>query len=168
MITKPSILIITLIAVLFASCGREREIECDNPQIKTAFIAYASSDIDTFIIRKFKVADNYQTLLDTFRVTYGWSGVYAASNDTTTVSINDGKHGIIAGFDWQVFIPATNKTVFISDIVSDKKTGKCRYGIFSMDKQGCYCLNRVYSAKMNNQVINFPDSSSAYTVYIRN
>lgn len=166
MITKQSLLIITLLTVLFASCGREREIDCGDPKIKTAFIAYASSDIDTFIIRKFKAADNYQTLLDTFRVTYGWSGVYAASNDTTTVSINDDKHDIKAGFDWQVFIPATNKTVFISDIVSDKKTGKCRPGIGIFGKRDCSCYNRVYSAKINNQGINFPDTN-VYSIYIR-
>ncbi|HWI91327.1 MAG TPA: hypothetical protein VNT20_08625 [Flavisolibacter sp.] len=165
MITKPSLLIITLVTLLFASCVNEYEVNCGDPPIATTFINVNRTDIDTFIIRKFKAADNYQTLLDTFKVTEGWPVYYNTSNDTTSISVGDGIHGIRLGFDWQIFIPATNKTVLVSDFVSEKRTGKCRHGIFG--KPGCGCYNRVYSAKMNNQVINFPDTNF-YTIYIRN
>lgn len=168
MITKQFIPIVVLATVLFASCGKEQEVDCSDPQIRTTFINYARPDIDTFILRKFKAADNYQTLVDTFKVTEGWSGVYSVSTDTTTVFIADGVHGLRAGFDWQIFIPAANKTVFISGIVSEKKTGTCRSGIFSMDKQGCGCANRVFAASNNNQPINFPDSGGNYIIYMRN
>jgi hypothetical protein len=141
-ITKQFIPVIALATVLFVSCGKEYHVDCGDPQIQTAFVNYASSDIDTFILRKFKAADNYQTLLDTFKVSKEWPGVYSISADTTTVFIADGIHGLKAGFDWQIFIPATNKTIFISNIVSEKKTGTCRGGIFSTDKH-CDCSNRV-------------------------
>ncbi len=165
MMTKLSLLTISLTALLFASCGREYEVDCIDPQIETAFINYAKPDIDTFILRKFKAADNYQTLLDSFTVAYGWAGYYTTLHDTTSIYIS-GDKGIKAGFDWQIFIPALNKTVLVSDIVTEKKTGTCKNGIFSLDKMACGCANRVYSAKINNQVVNFPDST-IYTIYIR-
>lgn len=167
MITKPSILIITLASLLFASCKGEYEINCGDPPIATTFINFNRTDIDTFIIRKFKAGDNYQTLLDTFKVTEGYPAFYNTLNDTTRVSIGDGTHGIRLGFDWQIFIPATNKTVLVSDFVSEKRTGKCRPGIGIFGKRDCSCYNRVYSAKMNNQLINFLDTNF-YQVYIRN
>lgn len=168
MMTKRVLPAMALATVLFLSCGREYGISCSDPQIRTAFVNYPGSDIDTFILRKFKAADNYQTLVDSFKVTMGGSGVYSVSGDTTTVYIADGIHGLRAGFDWQLFIPAANKTISISDIISEKKTGTCRSGIFSTDKPGCYCANQVFSAKNNNQPVIFPDAGGNYTIYFRN
>jgi hypothetical protein len=118
-----------LLPFVFASCTKE--YDCTDLQIQPAFINFSPSDIDTFVLRKFKPSDNYQNLIDTFIVKYGFYVSYQTSNDTTTVIVTDGKNGIKAGFDWQIFIPAKNKTIFVSDIVSEKKTGKRGYGIFS-------------------------------------
>ncbi len=151
---------------VFASCTKE--YDCDDLQIKLAFIGFPPSDIDTFVLRKFKPADNYQNLIDTFIVRYGYYGSYETSNDTTTVFVTDGKNGIKAGYDWQIFIPAKNKTVFVSDIVSEKKTGKRGYGIFSLDPAPG-CTNDIFSVKKDNQVINFSNSGTAeYYLFIRN
>ncbi len=154
-----------LITALF-SCTKE--YDCTDLQIQPAFIRFASSDIDTFVLKKFKPGDNYQILIDTFIVKYGYNGYYQTLNDTTTVLVTDGKNGIKAGFDWQIFIPAKNKTVFVTDIVSEKKTGKRGYGIFSMDPAPG-CTNDIFSAKMDNQTINFSNSDTArYYLFIRN
>jgi len=164
---KIKIIITTfLLAFVFASCTKE--YDCIDLQIQPAFINFSPSDIDTFVLRKFKPSDSYQNLIDTFIVKSGYSGYYQTSNDTTTVLVTDGKNGIKAGFDWQIFIPAKNKTVFVSDIVSEKKTGKQGYGIFSMDPGG-YCTNNIFSAKMDNQIINFSNSDTArHYLFIRN
>jgi len=160
------------ICILFLSfiiAGCTQEFECADPQIQPAFIGFSSPDIDTFVIRKFKANGNYQTLLDTSMFIYGYSGPYYTSNDTTSVWVSNEENGIKAGFDWQIFIPAKNKTVFISDINSEKTTGTCRTGIFSMDKFGCHCRNKVFSAKENNQVIHFSNSDTGrIVIYIRN
>src|SRR5258705_11832031 len=140
------------------SCSRE--YDCADLQIPLAFINFSPSDIDTFALRKYKPNDNYQNLIDTFKVIYGHSGQYYTANDTTTVFVSDEKNGIKAGFDWLIFIPAKNKTIFISDIMSEKKTGICGSGIFSMDKFGCACRNKIFSAKKDNQVINFSTSDT--------
>lgn len=155
------------ISLIFSSCSKE--FDCTDPQIQTSFIAFPISDIDTFVLRKFKPNDNYQNLIDTFKVVYGYTGQFYISNDTTSVFVSDGNNGIKSGFDWQIFIPAKNRTVLISDILSEKKTGKCNTGIFSLDKFGCTCTNKVFSAKKDNQLINFPNSDTALnTIYIRN
>ena len=102
---KIKILIVPLLAVFaFVSCTKE--YDCTDLQIQPAFIAFAPSDIDTFVLRKFKPVDNFQHLIDTFIVTYGYNANYQVSNDTTTVFVTDGVNGIKAGCDWQIFIPA--------------------------------------------------------------
>ena len=152
---------------IFASCTKE--YDCTDLQIQPAFINFTPSDIDTFVLRKFKQKDNYQNLIDTFKVVYGYTAQYYTTHDTTSVFVSDGKNGIKAGFDWLIFIPAKNKTIFISDIVSEKKTGTCGYGIFSMDKFGCSCTNDIFSAKKDNQIITFSNSDTARNfIFIHN
>jgi hypothetical protein len=161
----------TLIAVLsvvlvFASCTKE--YDCADLQIRPAFIGFSPTDIDTFVLRKFKPANNFQNLIDTFIVNYGNNGYYQVSNDTTSVFVTDGKNGIKAGYDWQIFIPAKNKTVFVSEIVSEKKTGRRGYGIFSLDP-GPGCTNDIFSAKLDNQLVNFSNPNiSGYYLFIHN
>lgn len=154
------------LVIVFVSCTKE--YDCTDLQIQPAFINFSPSDIDTFVLRKFKPSDNYQNLIDTFIVEYGYYGHYQTSNDTTTVFVTDGKNGIKAGFDWQIFIPAKNKTVLVSDIISEKKTGKRVYGIFSLDPAPG-CTNDIFSVKMDNQIINFSNSDTArHYLFIRN
>lgn len=158
----------SLFVLCFILVSCTKEYECADNQIQPAFINFDSSDIDSFVIRKFKRGDNFQNLIDTFIVRDGFNSFYQTSNDTTTVRITDGENGVKPGFDWQIFIPSKNKTVFISDIVSEKKIGKRNLGIFSMDP-GPGCTNDIFSAKIDNQVINFTSSEfSSYYVYIPN
>ncbi len=130
------------LSVLSANCNKE--YNCINLPIQPAFIGYASSDIDTFVLRKFKANDNYHSLIDTFIINGNYS-IYNTTNDTTIVFINDANNdnnaGIFVGYDWQIFIPSKNKIVLISDIISEMKTGKQGHGIFSLDHTHP-CTNR--------------------------
>jgi hypothetical protein len=154
--------------IILSACTKE--YNCSDLPIQPAFIGFAPSDIDTFILRKFKANNNYQNLIDTFIIKSGDYSQYRTSNDTTTVFISDasnsGELGIKVGYDWQIFIPSINKTVFVSAIQSEKKTGKVSSGIFNLDKTGV-CTNSIFSAKMNNQIINFSDSAGYY-LFIHN
>ena len=158
---------LALLASVINSCGKE--YDCANPQLIPALIGFTPSEIDTLILRKYKSNDNFQTLVDSFRIINGLNGQYQSSNDTTYVYLKNEKNGIYTGFDWILFIPATNRVVTIADIVSEKKTGICGSGIFSMDKFGCTCTNQVFSAKRDNQLIQFSNTgNSGYSVFIRN
>jgi hypothetical protein len=164
---KYSISVVLLIVVLSACT---KEYNCGDLAIQPAFIGFAPSDIDTFVLRKFEANNNYQNLIDTFIIKFGDSSPYQTSNDTTTVFVSDasnsGELGIKAGYDWQIFIPSVNKTVYVSEIRSEKKTGKLSSGIFNMDKTAP-CTNSVFSAKMDNQTINFSDTAGYY-LFIHN
>ena len=150
----------------FISCTSE--YDCADLQLQPAFIGFSTSEIDTLFLKKFRANDNYQHLIDSFIVSYGYSGKYETSNDTTIVVVTDGKNGIKVDYDWQIFIPALSKTVFVSAIISENKTGKCGAGIFSMDKNGCYCTNEIYSAKIDNQAITFSNSNNgSHQIFIR-
>ena len=158
---------VLLLIILTTSCTKE--YDCSNVPIQPVFIGFASSDIDTFVLRKFKANDNYQNLIDTFIVNDNYS-VYRINNDTTTVLIgdatDDGKAGILGGYDWQIFIPSTNQIFTLSNIVSENKTGKCRSGYY---KTYCNCTNKNFSANFNNQSINFSNpvlDTGRYYLYI--
>ncbi len=157
---------ILFLSILTVNCNQE--YNCSNVQIQPAFIGFDSSDIATFVLREFKTNDNYQDLIDTFIVNENYSA-YKTSDDTTTVFVddesNDGKAGILTGHDWQIYIPSTNQTFTVSNIVSENNTGKCG----SLDKFNCICLNRNFSANYNNMQINFSNSvadSGQYYIYI--
>ena len=153
--------------LMIAACSKE--YDCAEAQIQPAFVGFAPADLDSLLLRKFTRGGNLQNLVEEFVVTGNNRTQYIITNDTTTVFITDGIHGMKAGYDWQVFIPARNRTVRITDVNSEKKKIKCGSGIFSMDKFGCLCTNKVFSLMQDNQTISFPNSDTTqYVVFINN
>ena len=51
--------------------------------------------------------------------------IYTIVKDTTFVYVNDSdpKRNISSGFDWQIYIPAKNRAISISNIVSENNEG---------------------------------------------
>jgi len=143
-----------LIAVLFSTlifngCNCTKEVDCADQPIFPAFIGFAPSEIDTFVVRKYQQNTNYQSLVDTFLIKS--SDGYITSNDTTKVLFQvQNNQGLKPGFDWQVVIPALQKTVFVSDIKGNKKTSEC-----GAQAKDCGCSNDLFSAKQDNQTITF-------------
>ena len=96
--------------------------------------------------------------------------MYRTIGDTTIVLIDDanhdGKAGILAGYDWQIFMPSTNQIFTVSQIVSEKKTEKCRSGYY---KTYCNCTNKNFSVNFNSQPIEFSNTlldTGRYYLYI--
>jgi hypothetical protein len=151
-----------LLALVFSGCGT-KEFDCDDMPIQPAFIGFQLADIDTLIFRQYQPNDNFRNLIDTTLVTY--DNLYRTSNDTTKIIHYQLSDGIKPGFDWQLFIPPLNRTVVISNIISDQKTGSC--GTMA-SRSACTCLNDLFSAKQDSQVITFPDvNKEAPFIYIR-
>ena len=155
---KLKTLFLTLLScAAIISC--KQEIDCNYTPIQLAFIGYSPSDLDTIVLRKFSPNNNFQNLMDSFRVDSRYSP-YNSSNDTIKVlvndSTNDGKAGILHGYDWQIFIPSTNQTMTISDIVSEQTSTKCG----GLDKTNCSCTNQNISANYNGQSVSFSNSIS--------
>ena len=154
-------ILIYLLAFL-SSCTPDHP--CADNNINPAFIGFLPSDIDSFVLRAYKANDNFQHLVHTSLVTNKFASIYTTTNDTTVVYINDSNpnHWLKPGFDWQLYIPAKNKTVQISKINSTQVDGKGR---------GCY--NSINSFEADGQLIT-PKLiqtnqffTSGYMVYIR-
>jgi hypothetical protein len=139
-------LLLFAVIILFASCNRT--VSCTNQYITPAFIGFSIADIDTLIIREFKKGNNFLQPIDTVLITNDpHSASYSTSNDTTIVILNvtpgQSKY-ILPDHDWQIFIPAKNKTIAISNIISPQT----EYSCFK-----CVCTNPINSFIQNGQTI---------------
>ena len=152
------IIIFLLIATL-PSC----KYPCNKGFINPAFVGFSPGDINTFILRAYKPNENYLHLLDTIIVQNVDPTIYTTSNDTTIVYINANiDQLVVPGFDWQIYIPAKNRTVMISNIVSNPTEG------------GHQCRNPINSFMQDGQVITpiYMQTNKFYTsgfmIYIQN
>ncbi|HSZ31884.1 MAG TPA: hypothetical protein VK772_01160 [Puia sp.] len=160
-----SICLFTVIC-LFPNC---KNFPCAPNSILTVFVGFQESDIDHFVIRRYKANDNYRHLVDTFIITNpsvngGYAnGRYAISNDTTIVFVDDNypDNGIFPGYDWTIYLPALNKSVSVSNIISPQITGDER------------CVNPIYSFIQDSTLITglqYFDSdqyfTNGYRIYI--
>jgi hypothetical protein len=158
---KNIITIFLLSFIFLLSCKRE----CVKNSVSPVFIGFSPADIDTFVLRAYKSNDNYQHLVDTVLVRLGGRGIYTTSGDTTTVFVNDSdpNHSISPGFDWEVYIPAKNRTISISDI---KETQIKNYGRV--------CWNPINSFIQDGRIVvpqlveTGQDFTSGYMTYIHN
>ena len=163
-IIKKSVGIFSII-IFFIGC---KTIPCRNTFLTPAFIGFSPSDIDTIIIRQYKKNDNFFHLLDTTLITNNpHIAYYSTSHDTTIIVLNvisgEEKY-IFPDNDWQVYIPAKNKTVSISTINSPQTSYKC-FG------DNCGCTNPIDSF-IQDGVTTIPQSKdvpyfgTTYLLYI--
>ena len=136
-----------------------KEFDCYVSSIEPRFIHYVSADLDTLILRKFKAENNFHTLIDTLFILAGRNGTRINNNDSTTILMIDKPDAIQYGYDWQLCIPSTNKTISISNIISEKIKKKRVCGVFCMNpgNPGAPCLNKIYSCRLDSTLITFSD-----------
>jgi hypothetical protein len=142
--------LLLLSLVLFVGC----KLPCNKGFISPAFVGFSPADIDTFILRAYRPNDNYLHLIDTIIVQHAGTTIYTTSNDTTFVDINTNiNQQIVPDFDWQIYIPAKNRTVLISNIVSEHIEG------------GHLCNNPINSFLQDGQLIipNYVKTNEFYT-----
>ncbi len=155
----------TITFLLLLTCGLlscSKTITCTDPPINFAFISFAPGDIDTLVLRKFQPGNNFQQLIDTFNVFNDVNaGINNTSNDTVFMFFRDPRNEMKPGFDWQVYIPSTNRTIYISNILVENKTEKC--AALSDD---CACHNEILGIRLNNQKGVFR-SYPVYYLFIR-
>ena len=140
--------------IIFMLCC---EYPCKNNNINLGFIGFSPTEIDTLIVKSFKPNDNFHQPFDTILIRNfaGGGSIYTVINDTTFVYVNDSNpsHNISPGFDWQIYIPAKNRTISISNIVSESKEG------------GKRCLNPITSFVQDGVPI-VPTFSNGNKLYI--
>jgi len=155
-------IMIFLLTVTLPSC---MTYPCNKGFINPAFVGFSPGDIDTIILRAYKPNDNYLHLVDTIIVQNAGTNIYTTSNDTTVVYININSSTntlVIPGFDWQIYIPAKNRTVMISNIITTPTKGghQCRNPINSFTQDGQAIVPKYVQT---NQFY-----TSGYMAYIQN
>ena len=116
--------------VILTSCSRT--VPCINNWVTPGFVGFSFSDLDTLIVREYKKDDNFSTLLDTaLFVTDSTILSAGTSNDTTIIELNhivgEEKY-LFPDHDWQIYIPAKNMLVSISNFDSPQNEHKCVLG----------------------------------------
>jgi hypothetical protein len=139
-----------IITLSFFSCHPSPN--CQKNQINPVFIGYTLSDIDTVIFRKYTLNSNFTQLLDTLLLdtTYAHSYAYryTVTHDSTILSlvVDTPQSAIVAGYDWKIFVPAKNQTIFISGIENGAHTGAavCSDPIASFLQDGRQVISPEY------------------------
>jgi hypothetical protein len=143
---------------------------CSNNQILTAFVGIDQNNFDSFVLRRYKANDNYQTLIDSFLVinsavnTGSGNAVYTPVNDSTiVVYVNNGNpgSGIFPGYDWQLYIPALDLTSDIFNIVVPQTNGvePCNNPVLSYMQDSTLVSSPYYPAVSQQY-------ASGYWIYI--
>ena len=129
--------------ILLGACSRAYDYNCENTSINPVFVNFQLSDIDSLVLRKFTANSNFVNQLDSVLIVNGYSGYYTTSHDSTLVRMNSEKISISKGYDYQLFIPAQNRVINITDIVSEIRSETCH----PVAKVACKCYNRFFSLK---------------------
>lgn len=161
-------LFIFLITSMLGAACTTKEVDCKNPQMLTSFIGYTIPELDTLVIRKFKNDGTFTQKLDSFLFFNNTNfNNLAQFGDTIFMQSFNEKFNITADHDWQISIPALNKTINIGPFTIEQKKGKCQSGLFSMTKVSCDCPNNVKILKLDNQTLTFPDGKYTHSIYFR-
>ena len=138
---------------LLTSCTMR--VPCDDGNIKLGFVSFSDTVTNTFVIRQFKKSTNFKSLVDTILITKK-NGSYRKSNDSLQVEYSfnnkhgytNSKHGLTSEYDYEVYLPAIDKTFKISDI---DEVYKMQTKGFTSDNSSCD--NYIKSYSINGQKI---------------
>jgi hypothetical protein len=143
----------TVFFTLLSSCTMR--VPCDNGNIKLGFVAFSDTATNSVIIRQFKKTSGFKTLVDTVLIT-DTSSSYKKYYDTLQVEYSFNKkhgytssnYGLTSEHDYEIYLPAIDKTFQISDI--DEEYEMQKKG-FTSDNSSCY--NYIKSYSINGQKI---------------
>jgi hypothetical protein len=146
-----------MMAVFVTACTRE--YPCAVPYVTPQFIGFTTIELDTVIVRKYPKGGNWQTVIDSVVWVLGQNAQAQIFTDSVIISPTLVGYYIHPDFDWQIELPSLSRQFWIDQITYTPITKSCGYGIFSMDKMGCACISPLVSARLNNRVITFNEST---------
>jgi hypothetical protein len=157
----PSILILifAIVAIFLAGCISK---PCPLSHLTPAFIGFSQAELDTIIVRGYEANGNFNHLLDTLVVTKSLWWADGSAGDTTVIETNytlgprgEGVHSRLSpGYDWEIYIPAVRKTIFISHIIFEQ-TEKRAFVL--NDIWGC--MSPIISYNQDGQLIPAQEST---------
>ena len=109
--------------------------------LRLGMISFSSTEIDTLITRKFSKGSNFSRQIDTTILDKN-NVMFTAQNDTFQMSSWKGDILLSSKYDYQLYIPAINRLINITEINEPQLEGNCRYKTL--------CGNIIVSARLNN------------------
>ncbi len=135
------LLVIGFISFGFAACNKCRCIDSD---LSPNFILFDTSEVDTIIIRKYSKNGNFNNLIDTSFFDSKTSFGIKKNSDTVSFPYRVGNFSINADYDWKLYLPSINRTIAITDIISEKTSMPC--------SGKTQCINSIESLKIDGTV----------------
>jgi len=112
--------------------------------LRLGLITFDSTEVDTIITRKFQKGSNFSQLIDTLQ--WDRSRVdFRKYTDTFQMVSWSGDILLRSQYDYQVFIPAANRTFYVSDINEPQRMDECRGKVM--------CVSMIVSARVNTATI---------------
>lgn len=139
--------------------------DCSDSPIAFSFVGYDSATASHVVIRKFPMNNGFNQVIDTLEIRGSGAFVYFQyGQDTINVRLTGGKDLLVANYEWQVYLPATGRTVRVEAINSEHETRTRGWGLFSLDPVETTCYNRVFSFKVDGQTVSprFPEMPVFY------
>lgn len=157
--------ILAIVVAFLASCISK---PCGLNHLTPDFIGFSHAELDPIVVRSYEANGNFNHLLDTLVVRKDKWWINEPLGDTTIIetnyiSGNVGEHYQLSpGYDWEIYIPAVKRTIFISHIVFNQTEQR---GFILSDRWGC--ASPIISYDQDGQLIPAQESkigpySSAY------
>ncbi len=109
------------------------------------FVSYTKAEINGFSISRYEKGSNFNNLISSASFDSSLVGL-SQTGDTTRYAYFSDDVLLPSGFDYKVFIPATNTTYNITDLKEPQETG-------IKNGQKVYCMNQIVSCKVNGTAV---------------
>ena len=158
--TKNIIHFITIIVLFIAACSGKDNNCREADGLKICTISFTPEEIDTIILRKFSKGTGFKNKIDTLIMdsTNAFFEISKFSKDSSVLAIFTPAMLIKSKYDFEIYFPAVNKLVKITEI--DEPLQKQKKGIADTT----YCTNVIKSFKMDGQTVN-ADSHSLLFIH---
>jgi hypothetical protein len=129
-----------LLALIVALASCHNCVCAPSSGLRLGMITFDSTEVDTIITRKFRKGSNFSQLIDS--VQWDRSKVdFRKQTDTFEMASWSGDILLHSQYDYQVFIPANNKTFNVTEINEPQRMDECRGKVM--------CVNRIVSVTLN-------------------
>ena len=142
---------------MLAACSRSRP--CVEGTAILNFVSFTDAETDSIVLRKYVKDNGFNSLIDSVIISKN-NSIYQKSNDTLHILTSmQGEYNLDIHYDYEVYMPYTNKLFRISNIVVEQTemNGDLTY----FDKN--ICLDPMRSYTLNGQTIN----TDSYEFYIK-
>jgi hypothetical protein len=142
--TPVNLILLSLILLSFGC-----DYVCSDRYLNLAFVGFDSAEVNKIVLKQYKTNTAFQNPIDTFLITNedglnpgNLAYIYTTIDDTTVIFNNQGNQASITdGYDWSIFIPAMDSTIYISNIL--RTPGNGTHG----------CLNPIISFMQDSSII---------------